>query len=306
MGIPVGTAIDVTDAPVGAAPPFTTRFAAPGGVPQFSYNGGPFIPFLTARQGFVRDTLTLAQMLNPGLGFNEVVGTNGTPAWEYALSGTNTPTRNTYFSGGGLAFVGTANSWVALNPTTPGGAAYSPIIGNQFQTRAVPWFLRARLFINATQVSANSELVLLSLDKSTTGGSNAVGHIQLVIIAAGGSGPPSTTQCRIRLRGGAFTAGPVDFSCGPDGNLGTFGSYLPVNQWFNVAMWFDLETIRWAFSDIYNSANALNGLAHQLDAMPPDVGCVTCNSSALNDTTIGANYLIGGLAFAYAQSQENK
>lgn len=361
------------------------------GVWQKSEDGGVNFGSLGDAYSFSDETISWARRLMPDLGFDRVVGTDFTPAWEAALSPASTPARNTFFGGGGLAFSGAGNSWVALNPTIPSGFAsrqiavtatdnvvagthtwvfangafsagdvggaltmsgatnpnnnatvsivsvtnpttivtggtqtnetfstavtaaarsastYSPIIGNQFQTRAVPWFARARLFINATQVGATNELVLLSVDKSTTGLANGVGHIQLVIIAAGGSGPPSPTQVRVRLRGGAFTAGPVDFSAGPDGNLGVFGSYLPVNQWFNVALWFDLETIRWAFSDIYNNpANALNGLAHQLDAMPPDAGCVTVNSSALNDTAIGTNYLIGGLAMAYATSQENK
>jgi len=279
---------------------------------------GPGFPLAQSR-GFVYDTLSLAQLLMPNAGFDRVFGTDFAPIWEAALSAANTPTIDQRWTGGVVQFNAGGANQVALNPVTPGGATYNPVLGfagTAFRTRAVPWFARARVYVGAASQAVQpnpttqsviftpaKELVLLSVDGSYVGGPGLTHNIQLV-----GIGSTHPTQVQLRLQGGSQFAGPTVVSAGPDANMGIYGSRFPINQFFNVALYYDSTRLYWAFSDNYNNPlNVADATLGQLLAMPQDAGAVTVNSSptGIQDLTIGAGFKIDALAMAYASETGN-
>ena len=247
---------------------------------------------------FEKETLDLAQKYFPDAGFNRCVGTDFTPVWEASLAGTSLPTIDPLYDGGVVQFGAGGTSQVALNPTTPGGTAYNPIIGSQFQTRATPWLIRGRMLINATQFTNGTETVLLSMDDGVSLG-GATHMIQLV-----GMGAVDTSMVQIRLRGGNFFTGPTNVGIGKDGVLGGDGG-IPVNQMFNIVLYFDGTKIGWMINDKFDPTNTLDATKGQMLAMPQLVGWVTVNSSASNDTTIGNNFKLDALACAYGATLRN-
>lgn len=251
------------------------------------------------------ETLLLVRKLMPDRGFNRCVGTDFVPIWEASLSATGTPVLDagapppSAFGGGVVKFSATAGQ-LALNPTTPGGASYNPVVGS-FDSRGQPWAIEGKALLNFTAFTAATSLVLASFDNSTTGVAAGTHSIQL--LSAGSTHPQ---QLFVQLKNAAGN-GPL-VPCGPDGILGGADSYVVPNQWFKYLLYFDGFNIRWAFNDQFNNANRLDatgtvsGLGN-MDNLPDDASAVVLSNS---DTTNGANIYIDSLTFAYCATVGNK
>lgn len=289
-----------------------TNLGTDNGQVLVSVEGGQPIPIAGVGRTFEQETLAHAQFLMPTAGFDRVMGTDCTPIWDLALSAANTPTIDQFWTGGVVQFSAAGANQVALNPVTPGGATYNSVIGNSFRSRVVPWFIRAREYIGyglsappgslPVIFTPGKELVLLSLNASYVGGAGTGHCIELV-----GMGSVHPTQVQLRLGGNSFAPGPTNVSVGQDGNLGAYNSLMPVNSFFDVALYFDGTKLYWAFSGNYNNpANQLDAAKGQLLSMGQDCGAVTVNSSATPDITIGAGFKLDALACAYASETGGK
>lgn len=265
------------------------------GIASVSDDAGQSWRTLSVAADFAEETLQVAQAAIPDLGIDRKIGTGFAPIWEVAIPGATPPVVDTLFAGGVVQFSAAGASSMALNPTTPGGTAYGPVLG-AFGSKSRPWLLRARLLINAAAFTNATSIVLLGLDNSTTF-TNATRKIQLLSI--GTTAQPGATQVFVRLTG---SGGTSDVSGGPDCVLGGIAG-IPVNQWFTLTLYFDGINVRWMVNDRPNALNLLRADTGQLDNMPSDATGVVCTG---NDTTIGANLKYDDLAFAYCSAQENK
>lgn len=276
-----------------------------GAIAYSNDNGATWIPLGQNPLSFAEETKLLAQILMPDRAFNRCVGTDFVPIWEASLSATGTPVIDagapppSAFGGGVVKFSATAGQ-LALNPTTPGGATYNPILGS-FESMATPWAIRGKALLNFTAFTSATNLVLASLDNSTTGVAAGTHSIQLL-----SAGSTHAQQLFVQLKNAAGN-GPL-ISCGPDGILGGANSYVVPNQWFWYTLYFDGVSIRWAFNDQFNPANRLDATGTtpgigNMDNMPNDATAVVLSNT---DTTNGANIYVDALAFAYCATVGNK
>lgn len=232
---------------------------------------------------FKAETLAIARLRMPKAGLNRAIGTDLTDDLSAAALSTGvgtSPVLDSTFTGG---VYGLSNATIALNPTAPGAATYNPILGSLENPMSESYMGRIRFWIDAAVFTTGTQVRLLSLENQAT----PAHCIQLR-----SNGSTSTTQLFIDLAGTLF-------SCGPDGVLAGGNSFVPRAQMVTASFYFDITTglFKWEFGDVINPLNALSG--SQLNTMPVDATSFLTRS---NDTTIGNNFKVDALAFAYQAS----
>lgn len=262
---------------------------------EISNDGGANFFILGNPSGrFEDDTLAFARAQMPNAGFDRAIGSTLTPITEVALSTPNGPVNDPTVTGGAVKFSAAAASYLALNPAT--ASTYNPVLGS-FGSKTTAWLKRVRALINAAAFTNGTSIVLCSLDNMATFGGASTSQIQLLSI--GTTAQPGATQLFIRLTTGGVSS---VFSAGPDGVLGGAGG-VPINQMFTAALWNDGIFIRWAINDVFNQANKLDALLGQQVNLPADAVNALVWS---NDLTIGNNFVVDAVSFAYCSEQENR
>lgn len=213
-------------------------------------------------------------------------GTDLTPATEASLSvAPATPVIDLNYNNGVYTVT---NAKIALNPVTPGATTYNPVLG-AVDSLSVPWMIRGRFIMKASTFGgAGTFCVFLSMDGSSVGGGGGGHAIQMM-----STGTSSTTQVYVWLFNAAFPGG-VQFSGGPDLLLAGPGG-IPVNQGFTLAMWFDMQSLRWAINDKFNPLNVIT--VPNFDAFPSDATAANTQNDAGT-----ANFRVDALAFASVPS----